>query len=339
METSKPISFGELLRTYRKRRGQTQQQLARKLDTHQNTIGAWERGDYLPATRGIILELGHCLHLDEAEARDLLEASLLTVTSRWSVPYQRNPFFTGRQAVLQQLHLLLSEEQQPPFSRSYALRGMGGVGKTQIAVEYVYRHVRDYNAIFWINTETEEDLLGSVVAMAAILKLPVPSIQERDVVLTLVLNWLQTHRDWLLLFDNVEDSAFIQRFVPAAHNGSFLMTTRLPTLGTLAPCLELQPLSQQESVQLLLSRAGVQPPHRPSIPLKEEEVEAVHAIAAAMDGLPLALDQAAAYIEESQCGFVEFLFLLRHHELQVLQTYPTSMAYPRSVERTFTLAF
>ncbi|HET8840993.1 MAG TPA: helix-turn-helix domain-containing protein, partial [Ktedonobacteraceae bacterium] len=339
METSSPISFGELLKMYRKQRGLTQQQLARKLDTHHNTIGAWERGDYLPATRGMILELGQCLHLDEDETHHLLEASLLTVTSRWSVPYQRNPFFTGRQEVLQQLHKFLSDGQNVSSGHMCILRGLGGMGKTQTALEYAYQHAQDYAAVFWINAQTKEDLLGSVVAIAKVLQLPAHYMQKREEAITLVLDWLHAHRDWLLVCDNVVESVLIQRFIPVAHHGSLLATTRLTTLGTLAPCLELLPMPLEESVQLLLRRAETQLRPQPLMQISTEETIATRTIASTMDGLPLALDQAAAYIEESQCCFVGFLSLLQHNTLQLLREHPASANYPYSVEKTFTLTF
>src|ERR1700730_11811784 len=69
-------SFGELLKTYRKRQRLTQKHLAQHLDVHMNTISSWELGTYLPATRGLVLELARCLALSEPETRQLLEASL-----------------------------------------------------------------------------------------------------------------------------------------------------------------------------------------------------------------------------------------------------------------------
>jgi transcriptional regulator with XRE-family HTH domain len=339
METSPQIPFGELLKTYRKQQGLTQQQLARKLDIHQNTVGAWERGDYLPATRGKILELARSLHLSKSETHYLLEASLLAVTFYWGLPSPRNPFFTGRQEVLQRLHLLLFEEQNVISCRSCALSGMGGMGKTQTAIEYAYRYAPDYAAVLWANAGTEESLLESFAVIARILKLSGPYRQKQEDVVALVLNWLTIHRDWLLILDNVEESRLVRRFVPASRHGSLLLTTRLPTLGTLAPCLELQPLSVEESIQLLLSRVKTRQALQPAAPVSIDEARAAQTIATLMGGLPLALDLAAAYIEESQLRFVEFLALSRCNKRQMLQVYSSSATYPRSVEGTFTLAF
>ena len=79
MQYGKAPSFGELLKTFRKQRHIRQQQLADLLDVHRNTIGAWERGDRLPATRGLVLEVARCLRLEQQETTRLLEASLTAV--------------------------------------------------------------------------------------------------------------------------------------------------------------------------------------------------------------------------------------------------------------------
>lgn len=139
------------------------------------------------------------------------------------------------------------------------------------------------------------------------LKLLASTPQKQEDGATPVLSWLTLHRDWLLLFDNVRECALVQRFVPASHHSTLLLTTRLPTLGTLASCLQLHPLSLEESTQLLLSRAETRALRQHARPISREETLAARAIAAGMGGLPLALDLAAAY--------------------------------PHAVESTFTLAF
>ncbi|HEY1348997.1 MAG TPA: helix-turn-helix transcriptional regulator [Ktedonobacteraceae bacterium] len=339
METHVLTSFGDLLKAYRKQQGFTQQQLARKLDLHQNTVGAWERGDYLPATRGMILEIARCLHLPEADMLRLLEASLLAVVFYWGLPSQRNPFFTGRLEVLQQVHLLLSRKHNRTSYLACALSGMGGIGKTQTAIEYSYRYARDYAAVLWVNAETEESLLQSFASIARALKLlaPTPCLQED--VATPVLSWLMLHRDWLLIFDNVRECTLVRRFVPTSRYGALLVTTRLPTLGTLAPCLELLPLDLEEGTQLLLKRTETRTLHQHSRPISSDETTAARTIAAGMSGLPLALDLVAAYIEEAHCRFSEFLGLYQRNILLALQAHPTSATYPHSVDSTFTLAF
>jgi transcriptional regulator with XRE-family HTH domain len=121
-------SFGEILRAYRKRKRMTQKQLAQVLETHTNTISSWELGTYLPQTRGLVLELARHLGLNDRETRQLLEASLTALSSYWHLPSPRNPFFTGREDILDTLHQCLSTHQA-----SYVLHGLGGCDTKSLA--------------------------------------------------------------------------------------------------------------------------------------------------------------------------------------------------------------
>src|SRR5690349_9210121 len=128
-------SFGSLLKDFRTRQHLTQQQLATAIGVHRNAIGRWEQGDFLPASKGLVLELARQLALDGAQARQLLEASLTALAPHWFVPLPRNPFFTGREESLELLHRQLGVDQANGCPLATALHGLGGVGKTQIALE------------------------------------------------------------------------------------------------------------------------------------------------------------------------------------------------------------
>ncbi len=340
-----PASFGELLKTHRKRKGLTQKQLAQQLGVHANTISSWELGTYLPDTRGLVLELARHLALDEQETRQLLEASLTALSPHWLVPLPRNPFFTGREGILEALHTHLHVEQVVALTQSYALRGLGGIGKTQIALEYAYRHALEYSAIFWIEAETIEHVMSSLLRTAELLQLPERQEVDQQRIVAAVQRWLSTHSQWLLIWDNVEDLELLQRLLPPTRQGATLITTRHQALGTLARGMDLAPMEREEGMLFVLRRAKVLEPEATSERMHQlalsmpAEYAAAEKLVAAMEGIPLALDQAGAYIEETGCSVSAYLERYEQQRTRLLDRRGILGGdHPHSVTATFLLA-
>jgi DNA-binding XRE family transcriptional regulator len=248
-------SFGTLLKDFRKRRQMTQHHLAQTIGVHRSAIIRWEQGDFLPENKGVVLELAKYLYLNEQQTRQLLEASLTALSPHWLVPLPRNPFFTGREEILQALHAQLGADQAIALTQSSALHGLGGVGKTQIALEYAYRHALHYSAVFWIGAQTDEHVISSLLCLAETLGLPERDEKDQQRVVMAVQRWLSTHQQWLLICDNIEDLSLLDRFVPYSRSGTILITTRCQTLGTFARGLDLFPMRQEEGILFLLRRA------------------------------------------------------------------------------------
>jgi tetratricopeptide (TPR) repeat protein len=339
MDDTTLSTFSELLKAFRKQHKITQQALATQLGVHRNTIGTWENGDCLPDSKAVVLELARLLHLDTHNTRRLLEASLTALSPYWQMPYQRNPFFTGRDHVLQQLHDTLAHERSALISQSYALSGLGGIGKTQTAIEYAYRYANDYAGVFWISAETNESIVSSFVAIAELLNLPEKQEKEQSRVMAAVTRWLTSHSDWLLIFDNVEDLELVKSVLPSARSGSLLFTSRRQTLGFTAHTLDLEQMTSEEGVRFLLHRARLLDPTASLDSLAPEEITRAGEIVAAMDGLPLALDQAGAYIEANQLSLSEYLELFQSSQMRLLDEQASHSAHPSSVAKTFALAF
>lgn len=338
-------TFGTLLKQFRKRQRLTQQQIAEVLGVHRNTIGRWEEGSFLPESKALVLDLARRLHLDEQETRQLLDTSLIAPMPIWSVPYPRNPFFTGHEETLSWLHAHLGPSQRIAHTQSYALHGLGGVGKTQLALEYAYRYALEYGAIFWIEAETVEQVHTSLLRIAERLDLPERVETDQQRVVAAVQRWLETRGEWLLIWDNLDDLDLMQRYLPTNKLGAVLITTRCQALGTKAQGIELAPMSQEEGMLFLLRRAHVlevgatgEQVHRLAVSVPDEYAAASELVTI-LGRLPLALDQVGAYIEETQCGLANFLALFQRYPLQLLQERGTHAEHPASVVETFVLSF
>jgi len=341
-EGQEQLFFGDLLKKFRGRKKLSQQRFAEQIGASREAVSLWERGYYKPETEAILYEIGRILGLNEQEQQQLFEAYSVTAqaTSFHNPPLRRNPYFTGRSPQLTNLHTLLMAGKQVALTQ--AISGLGGIGKTQLALEYAYRYQRSYHDIFWVSADTYDTLMTSYVRLAAVLKLPEANEQDQNKVRMAVQRWLTRHKRWLLILDNVEDLSLVDRFIPADRQGAVLLTTRRHVTEPVAQALELEPLSENDAILFLLKRTKVLDIERPLGEASDPDIEAARAITRLLGNLPLALDQAGAYILETQCTFADYLALFQTYHGQLLQRrvgegIPTD--HPDSVTATFRLNF
>ncbi len=339
------IAFGALLNEFRKRQHITQQQLAEAIGRQRRAISRWEQGEGLPGNKAVVLELARHLYLDDEEARQLLEASLTSPAPLWGVTLPRNEFFTGREDILGILHRCLCIEQTRAFPRAIALTGLGGIGKTQTALEYAYQHALEYRAIFWIEAESLEHILFSLQRIAELLQLPERLATEQRRIIDAVQRWFATHDHWLVIWDNLEDLELPFCLLPVLRQGALLFTTRQQALGTFAQSFNLRPLMHEEGTSLLLRRAKrrelemaqEQMLHQAETP--SAEYSAASKLVTLLGGLPLALDQVGAYIEDNGCSLVDYLQRYEMRQVDLLDRRGEAGSYhPQPVTTTFLLA-
>jgi DNA-binding SARP family transcriptional activator len=218
----------------------------------------------------------------------------------WNVP-ARNPRFTGRDSMLAELHQRLGAEE--PTLVVQALYGLGGVGKTQLAIEYAHRFAADYDLVWWIDAEQPVLIPSQLAALAARLDLPTGATAADTV------DWLLAElgdRDrWLLIFDNAERPSDIAGYQPGGA-GHVLITSRYPGWGALGGRLEVDVLTRAETIALLRTR----------IPQLSEEL--ADELAAELGDLPLAAAQAAAYLEETGLPAADYLRRFRTRRTTLL---------------------
>ena len=244
----------------------------------------------------------------------------------WNVPFHPNPFFVGRDLLLAELQIRLIAPGLA--TRRVALTGLGGVGKTSIAVEYVYQQHADYDLVWWGNGEQPTSLLADLVALAGQLGLAADAPQEAQV--AALRGWLERHQRRLLVLDNVEDPQAVVELLPRNASGHLLVTSRTGVgWERLTSVLPVEVLAPADAAGLLLTRTGETGP--------TAEAAAV-TLAATLGGLPLALEQAGAYVAATgTVGLAGYAELFDSRALELLKR-GQPLGYQHTVATTWSLA-
>jgi tetratricopeptide (TPR) repeat protein len=249
---------------------------------------------------------------------------------------KRNPFFTGREQILDRLRAVLIAEG------AVALSGLGGIGKTQTAVEYAYQYRDEYKELLWVKADQREALVSGFVTIATLLNLHGKDDQDQTLTVSAVKTWLEGNTGWLLILDNADDLAMASEFIPLRGKGHVLLTTQAQATGSIAPCIAIKNMEFQEGALFLLRRAKLLTQDAALDQASEAERAQAEEISKEMGGLPLALDQAGAYIEESGCSLRNYLGLYRTHGVKLLKRrgiIVSTHEHPEPVATTWALSF
>jgi hypothetical protein len=248
-----------------------------------------------------------------------------------------NPKFTGRTDQLHALrqHLTASaatavvvgQAQDQDLYRTgepQALYGLGGFGKTQLALEYAHRYRDNYDIRWWIPAEQPLVIAASLAALGRRLGLPERAEQEQQV--ADVLAELDRRDRWLLVFDNAVHPRDLTAYRPSTGRGHVIITSRNPAWGEIANPIPVKEFTRQEAVAFLLRR------------VKSNDQDAAAHLAEELGELPLALEQAAAYLEQTGLGLGEYLTQYRR-DRDMLLGKGEPIAYGATVGATFGLAY
>ncbi len=280
------------------------------------------------------------LKVMKAEHEQWVRESLQGRSPIWSVPYQRNGLFTGREDLLNTLHDRLTTTKATALTQPQAISGLGGIGKTQIALEYAYSYRDSYHAVFWVRAAISDMLILDYVTIAGLLRLPEKDEQDQNIIVLAVKRWFAENTNWLLILDNADNLETVHDFLPTGSNGHIILTTRASATRGIAALLEVDKMDKEEGMLLLLRCAKVLNPEEPIEHATPEQQTNAKAIVDGLDSLPLALDQAGAFIEETGCNLTEYLAFYQVHRKELLRRRGTlSIDYPESVATTWSLSF
>ncbi len=272
---------------------------------------------------------------------DLLIAAGL-ITRRLHLPQASlGPLFIGRDGLIDRLADLLGTPPQAKESPAtcVALSGLGGVGKTRLALEYAWRRGGGYHALFLIGADSPQTIDRNLAALCdpALLNLPEKDQPDESRQKDAALAWLNHHPGWLLIIDNADDEAAaqaVEALCPRLSGGHLLITSRLPNWSAVTQPVAVDVLAPASAAEFLLRRTAGRRSVQPDDP--------AHAatLAHELGYLALALEQAGAYIAKLRLGFAQYLDQWRSRQPAVLSWYDSRlMQYPKSVAITWQTSF
>ena len=226
----------------------------------------------------------------------------------WGSVPPRNPNFTGRDELLEQLGKRLVGGTTAVLPS--ALHGLGGIGKTQMAAEYIYRHLQDYDLVWWIDAAHTTQIRTGLAELARILGLQ--GATEANIAVPAVIEALRTgrfYRCWLLVFDAAESSDAVLLSFPRNGPGKILITSRNSDWADISSMLSSRLNTANSSGRVMLGRRG-----------PEIDVEAANQLADKLGDLPLAVEQAASWRAVTGMPVQEYLRLFDESAAEILDT-------------------
>ncbi|MFE7855640.1 FxSxx-COOH system tetratricopeptide repeat protein [Streptomyces sp. NPDC057403] len=243
----------------------------------------------------------------------------------WNVP-QRNSTFTGRGYILEKVREQLRGGMTAVLPQQQALFGMGGVGKTQIALEYVHRFSADYDLVWWVPAEHVDNVVAALAELGAVIGAPGGedmALASQETVR--MLSRSDPTKRWILVFDNADNPDELAGYMPTTGGGHILVTSRNQAWSEKGSTLPVDVFQRQESVEHLSRRApGLTPAEAGQV-------------AEAVGDLPLAVEQAGAWLAETAMPTAEYLRRLTEETAAVMGLNQPA-DYPETVAATWNIS-
>ncbi len=257
----------------------------------------------------------------------------------------RNFHFTGRAS---ELELMRDSFDSQQTSCVQVIVGMGGIGKTELATEYIHSNRDKYEIIWWIRAEHHDRVRDALVKLAQRLGLrEAATDSDRDRIITAVIRALQSEArsSWLLVYDNVANPLELQKYLPTSRpRGHVIITSRALNWPSyvFADGVELQPFTEEEAVSFLRGKV-------PSLAVRDgrkqltQEEDALRKskaveLAAELGHLPIAIDHAAAYLAETTLSVDEYLIRFTENAHQLLSEQPGDSDLPPHISGTWAMS-
>ena len=255
---------------------------------------------------------------DKTESKDKLTPPLETQKNvKGRMPMNilppRNEKFTGRKKLLDDIHTAFQTKNEVSLVQAQAITGIGGVGKSETATEYVYRYRQEYNQIWWVNAETKANIDEAYFSFAEKNGLSSPEDKTETIIdkIDKVKNWMNDNDKWLFIYDNVEDEKSLEDYRPAVcREGQHILVTSRNTHFLHCKLVKIDIFTETEACKFIKKYT-------------EKPADKYFKILAEQMGyLPLALDQAGAYMKINQKSYEKYLDLYNQKSLTLLSKYP-----------------
>ena len=251
------------------------------------------------------------------------------------VPFGLNPRFLGRSEELKKVKDNLDPQEGDDKLRVMAIHGLGGVGKTQLALYYANTSMKLFDVIAWIPAETHIKMIQALSVLAKKLGLPKETDTEDDYQASLkVKDWLNrsAHR-FLLIFDNVDNIDTILQVWPASDKGSILLTTRSPAVAAKRArhTMNLGSFRVDAGPEVFISLTNIEP-------VDESDHEAARELCRLLGGLPLAMVQISDFIRDRGCSYGEFLPMYQKSSAKITARLETPPEYNHTLSTVWDLS-
>ncbi len=247
-------------------------------------------------------------YLDAKRDNSIFALKAYPSFDNWQLPANNDDFFVGRESLIEKLNQHCNPDQAYQMLVLSAVSGLGGVGKTQLAIYYLYHAKHQYNLRAWFRAENATLLLSDYRNFAKEFDLiPLDEKTPREEIIDAVKRYLERHPDWLAVYDNAGSRDEIREFLPT-KGGHLIVTTRRQEYDDVGIKVAVDVFTEQEAVAYLKKLTGI-----------GNQDQAMAELAKTLGYLPLAIGQAGTYIKKQSITTQQYLNDFKQSAVKLLE--------------------